>query len=77
MRKWFLPLTVLGLGGVGALVLSERGRKAIIWAMERLDEAPERFSEWNENAQSELERIQINLNRLAESLDTARPSVQS
>ena len=73
MRKWFLPLTVLGIGGLGALVLSERGRKAIVWAMERIDEAPDRFSEWNENAQSELERIQSNLNRLAESLESVRP----
>jgi hypothetical protein len=72
MRKWFLPLTVLGIGGLGALVFSERGRKAIVWAMERIDEAPERFSEWNENAQSEFDRIQNNLNRLAESLDSAR-----
>ena len=73
MRKWFLPLTVLGIGGLGALVLSERGRKAIVWAMEKLDEAPDRFSEWNDNAQLELERIQNNLNRLAESLESARP----
>jgi hypothetical protein len=73
MRKWFLPLTVLGIGGLGALVLSERGRKAIVWAMERIDEAPDRFSEWNENAQSELDRIQNNLNRLAESLEAVRP----
>ena len=73
MRKWFLPLTVLGIGGLGALVLSERGRKAIVWAMERICEAPDRFSEWNENAQMELERIQNNLNRLAESLESVRP----
>jgi hypothetical protein len=74
MRKWFLPLTVLGIGGLGALVLSERGRKAIVWAMERIDEAPDRFSEWNENAQLELERIQNNLERLAESLESVRPA---
>jgi hypothetical protein len=74
MRKWFLPLTVLGIGGLGALVLSERGRKAIVWAMERIDEAPDRFSEWNENAQLELDRIQTNLNRLAESLESVRPA---
>lgn len=74
MRKWFLPLTVLGIGGLGALVLSERGRKAIVWAMERIDEAPDRFSEWNESAQLELERIQNNLERLAESLESVRPA---
>ncbi len=75
MRKWFVPLTVLGLGGIGALVLSERGRKAILWALDRIDEAPEKISEWNERSQRELERIQMNLNRLAEALET-RPAVQ-
>lgn len=75
MKKWFLPLTVLGLGGLGAIVLSERGRKALLWAMERLDEAPDRFSEWNESAQRELERIQSSLNQLAETLEPARPRV--
>jgi len=75
MKKWFLPLTVLGLGGIGALVLSERGRKAIFWALEKIDEAPERISEWNDSAQRELERIQMNLNRLAEVLE-ARPVQQ-
>lgn len=69
MRKWFLPLTVLGLGGLGALVLSERGRKAIFWALDRIDEAPEKISEWNESAQRELERIQNNLNQLADTLE--------
>jgi hypothetical protein len=69
MRKWFLPLTVLGLGGLGALVLSEQGRKRIFWALDRIGEAPDRFSEWNDNAQRELERIQNTLNQLAESLE--------
>ncbi len=73
MRKWFLPLTVLGIGSLGALVLSERGRRGLKWVLDRMDEAPERFAEWNESAQSELDRIQDALNEIADSLQT-RPA---
>ncbi len=73
MRKWFLPLTVLGLGGLGALALSERGRRAMEWFFERLDEAPDRLAEWNDSAQAELDRIQVALNDIADTLKT-RPA---
>jgi hypothetical protein len=72
MQKWFLPLTVLGIGGLGLLVLSDRGQDAISWAFKKLDEAPDAFSDWNERAQDELDRIQMALNRVAESLETAQ-----
>ncbi|HEY5174033.1 MAG TPA: hypothetical protein VII95_00530 [Terriglobales bacterium] len=36
---------------------------------ENFGQAPERWLEWNENAQSELDRIQAALNRIAESLE--------
>ncbi len=68
MRKWFLPLTVLGIGGIGALLLSEAGRRSLEWLFDRLDEAPNRLAEWNESAQSELEKIQSALNELADTL---------
>ena len=35
MRKWFLPLTVLGLGGLGAALFTERGRNVISSLFER------------------------------------------
>ncbi len=73
MRKWFLPLTVLGIGGIGALLLSEAGRRRLEWLFDRLDEAPDRFAEWNESAQSELEKIQDALNEISETLQ-ARPA---
>jgi hypothetical protein len=69
MRKWFVPLTVLGVGGLGAMILSDRGRKTILWALDRINEAPDRLIDWNESAQRELERIQNTLNQLAESLE--------
>lgn len=73
MRKLFLPLTVLGIGGLGALLLSEAGRRSMEWLFDRLDEAPDRFAEWNESAQTELEKIQNALNELADTLQT-RPA---
>ena len=72
MQKWFLPLTVLGLGGLGLLALSDRGHDAVQWALDKLDEAPDQFDDWNTRAQAELDRIQSALNRVAESLEVAQ-----
>ncbi|HZM09153.1 MAG TPA: hypothetical protein VFC15_02960 [Candidatus Limnocylindrales bacterium] len=68
MRKWFVPLTVLGVGGVGAFLLTDKGRETLRRWRARFDEAPERWLEWNENAQLELECIQAALNQIAKSL---------
>lgn len=73
MNKWFLPLTVLGMGGLGALFFSDRGRKVLDWVNDRVEEAPERIADWNESAQLELDRIQMALNQVAETLET-RPA---
>jgi hypothetical protein len=37
--------------------------------MARLQSAPERWDEWNESAQEELEHIQAALNQIAKSLE--------
>jgi hypothetical protein len=68
MRKWTMPLTLLGLGGIGYLFLSEGGQEALRWLAENLSRGPEKFLEWNESAQRELDRIQEALNQLADSL---------
>jgi hypothetical protein len=60
---------MLGLGGIGAFLLSERGRNTLRAVFEDDGETPERWREWNENVQSELDRIQFALNRIAESLE--------
>jgi len=65
-------LTVLGLGGLGLLVLSDRGQDALHWVFNKLDEAPDQFNDWNARAQDELDRIQMALNRVAESLEVAQ-----
>jgi len=72
MRNWYLPVTVLGLGGLGVLFLTERGRYAMRWAYHNLHRAPGTLLEWNETAQRELDRIQNALNRVADSLEAVR-----
>lgn len=68
MRKWYVPLAVLGIAGLGALLLTDRGRQTLRWLSENL----QRAVEWNEAAQRELDRIQIALNRVAESLEAVQ-----
>jgi hypothetical protein len=74
MRKWYVPVTLIGLSGLGMLFLTDRGRKALRWAFDNIDRAPDALLEWNEAAQRELDRIQTALNRVAESLGTAHRS---
>jgi hypothetical protein len=68
MRSWYVPLTILGISGLGLLFLTDRGRQALRWMADNLHHA----IEWNEAAQRELDRIQVALNRVAESLEAAR-----
>ena len=72
MRKWYLPLTVLGVAGLAALVLSERGRESVRRMLGRLDDAPEPFRGWNDAAQRELESLQEALERLSDTLHAVR-----
>ena len=72
MRKWYLPLTVLGVAGLAALVLSERTRESVRRALGRMDEAPEPFRGWNEAAERELASLQEALERLSDTLHVAR-----
>jgi hypothetical protein len=71
MRKWYVPVTLLGLSGVGMLMLTDRGRGALRRVFERLQHAPEGILDWNEAAQKELDRIQAALARVAASLESA------
>ena len=69
MRRWYVPLTVLGLGGIGALLLTERGRATLRALVERFQHAPDKLLEMNDTLQSELDRIQAALDQIAESID--------
>ena len=72
MRKWYLPLTVLGVAGLAVLVLSERGRESVRRMLGRMDDAPEPFRGWNDAAQRELESLQEALERLSDTLHAVR-----
>lgn len=71
MRKWYLPLTVLGLGSLGVFLLSDAGHRAVRWIASNVQEGSDALLNWDEAAQRELDRIQIALNRVAESLQGA------
>jgi hypothetical protein len=68
MRRWYLPLTVLGVASLGALFLSQRGRQALAWLADSFDQADTLFEE---TTQRELERLRAAVNQLADSLDTS------
>lgn len=72
MRKWYLPLTVLGVASVAALVLSERGRESVARFVGRLQNSPEPFRGWNDAARREMERLQDALDRLSNTLNVVR-----
>ena len=69
MRRWYVPLTVVGLGGIGALLMTERGRALLRNVLERFQEAPDKLLEINDTLQIELDRIQAALDKLADSPD--------
>lgn len=68
MRKLFVTLAVLGVGGVGAFLYTDKGRETVHRWMARLQNAPERWDEWNESAQEELENIRAAVNQIAQTL---------
>jgi hypothetical protein len=65
MRKWYVPLTVLGLGGLGVLFGTERGRTALRRASDLFEEAPERIAEWNNTIDQEMASIQEAVDSIA------------
>lgn len=71
MRKWCVPVTVFGLAGLGALILSPRGRRALTWLAETFAGAPEFFLDWNETTQQDLDRLRAAVDQLADSLGAA------
>lgn|GEM_PF-1633308 len=69
LRKWAVPLTIAGLG---AILLSERGRKLVRSMAEHLSSNPGRLAAWDDPARKELDRIQQAVKELEESLGTHR-----
>jgi len=69
MKKWYMPVALLGVGSLGALLLSERGRQALRWVAENFERHHGTFQEWNDAAQRELDRLEEALNRVADSIE--------
>lgn len=68
MRKWYLPLTVLGLGSLGVLFGTEKGREALSRAVDLLDWFPDAYSDWVKQTEAEIANIQSAVDKIAQSL---------
>ena len=68
MRKWYVPLTVAGLGGLGVFLLSDSGRRALRWIFRYVRLNSEGLLEWNDAADAELRKLQEALSDIADSL---------
>lgn len=70
LHKWYLSISLLGVGGLTALVLSPGGRQFLRWLAQKIINSPEQLQEWNDHAEKELRKIQIALDRLSESVQS-------
>ena len=68
LAAWGLGSLGVVLGGVGVLLFSDRGRRMLRSAGEKIWHAPDQLGLWNEAAQQELDRIRETLNHLAKTL---------
>jgi hypothetical protein len=68
MRNWFLPVTVLGLSGLGLVFASKRGRERVLTFLDRMVEHGDPLGEFNKLCEEQLNTIQSGLDRLAEVL---------
>jgi hypothetical protein len=68
MRKWYVPLTIAGIGGLGIFLSSESGKELLRWVRRNLRVSSEDLLEWNETAEAELERIRAALGAVADAL---------
>jgi len=76
MRRWYVPLTVLGLGSISVMLLSERGRNALRALFRDFGRVSGELLEWNDGLRDELDRIHAMLDEVAESLDV-HPAVKT
>ncbi len=74
MKNWFLPVTVLGLSGLGLLFASERSRQRMRQAFDKLLEHGDPLGEFNKFCEDQLETIQRNLDRISEALEGPQTS---
>jgi hypothetical protein len=74
MSKWYLPLTVLGLGSLGVLLGTEKGRDALNRASNFIDDFPDAYSDWQETTEREIQSIQSAVDEIAATLGAWQPA---
>ncbi|HKD80272.1 MAG TPA: hypothetical protein VKH81_11310 [Candidatus Angelobacter sp.] len=74
MKNWLLPVTVLGLSGVGLVFASERGRERVRRAFDHLLERGAPLGEFNKFCEEQLDMIQRNLDHLTQALEDPQAS---
>jgi hypothetical protein len=72
MRKWYVPLAVLSLGGLGVVLATDGGRRAMRRLGDVLEDAPEHLDNWSEAIEGEVATIQEAINSIASALGTPR-----
>jgi len=69
MRRWLIAAAVVAVGGVGAFLLTDKGKDSVRRWLAAFESDGGTWDEWNEAAQLELERIQAALNEIARTLE--------
>ena len=75
MRKWFVPITVFGLGGLGVLLGTEKGREAVRRVRQFVNDTPEHISGINGAVEHELDSLQESVDALAKRLGVNRSQI--
>jgi len=68
MRNWLLPVTLMGLSGLGLFFLSERGRKQLNALFDGVALPGGPLGQFNKFLDDRLARIQRALDEVAEAL---------
>lgn len=71
LRRWAIPLVVLGLGSLAGVTLGLGGWKVAIPFLYQGTEAKGLSDPWEQQAEREIARIRERLSRVAKSLEVA------
>lgn len=76
MRKWFVPLTVIGLSGLGLAAASPTARRRMNRFFQAVAQAPSRLETFNDVLESELDTIQRAINEIAQALGSTNSATR-